>query len=215
MGRELRSFVGHQMNESVLSELLYQFKLSADESRLPGAGAQVFGPHAQRRFMAETRPGFRVDVGIAEEVHLRTSDELGDERVLRPFVQIHRSPHLFDSSIPKDDDPVGQGHGFDLVMGDVDHGRPQTFMEPRDLDPGLDAKSRIEVGQRLVEKKDFRRPYDGASDGHALPLSTRQVFRASVQKFRDLQNFGAAARTRRSISSFGVFACFRPKAMFL
>ena len=59
---------------------------------------------------------------------------------------IVRDPQVFlfdeplsnlDVAVLHDHDPVGHGHGFDLVMGDVDGGRSQTPVQLFDLDAHL------------------------------------------------------------------------------
>jgi hypothetical protein len=47
-------------------------------------------------------------------------------------------------------DLVGHRHGLDLIVGDVDHGRVQSLVETRKLDPHLATKGGIEIGQRLI-----------------------------------------------------------------
>ena len=87
----------------------------------PGAGfggeLQMFGAHADR--MGIVRLGKRA----GGKVHARRADEAGDEDIVGPVIEIERRADLLDIAGVQDDDLVGHGHGFDLVMGDVDHRR--------------------------------------------------------------------------------------------
>ena len=60
---------------------------------------------------------------------------------------------------------VGQGHGLNLVVGDVDHGRLQPLVQGRELVPHADAQGGVQIGQRFVEQKDLGLTHDGAADG--------------------------------------------------
>ena len=100
---------------------------------------------------------------------------------------MHRGADLFDPAAVEDDDPIGEGHRFDLVMGDVDHRRAETDVQLRDFQAHLHAQRRVEIGERLVEQEDFRVADDRAPDGDALPLAARQLPRASCQQVFDLQ----------------------------
>ena len=68
-----------------------------------------------------------------KEVHRRRADEAGDEQVGRAVVELERRADLLDDAVVHDDDPVGHGHGFDLVVGDVDGGGLQPLVQLLDL----------------------------------------------------------------------------------
>ncbi|MNE81211.1 hypothetical protein D3C80_1778430 [compost metagenome] len=78
---------------------------------------QVLGPHAGggRTLL----PG----VIAGHQVHARRADEAGDEEVGGRAVKLHRRADLLDIAAVEDHDLVGHGHGFHLVVGDVDHRR--------------------------------------------------------------------------------------------
>ena len=46
----------------------------------------------------------------------------------------------------------------------------------------------VQVGQRLVEQKDFGVAHNGAANRHALPLSTRELRGAALQEFVQAQH---------------------------
>ena len=63
-------------------------------------------------------------------------------------------------------------------------------MELGDLDAHLDAQLGVEVAQRLVEQEDARLAHDGAADGDALALSTRELTRLALEQWLDLEDVG-------------------------
>src|SRR5690606_38102606 len=89
--------------------------------------------------------------GARDDVHARRADEAGDEEIGRTIIEIERGADLFDAAAVHDDDAVGHGHGFDLVVGDVDGGDPQPLVQGLDLAAHDDAEFGVEVGERLVE----------------------------------------------------------------
>ena len=97
---------------------------------------------------------FAFQVGF-EEVHARASDESSDEHVRRRVVQFQGRSDLLDESVLHHDDPVPHGHGFDLVVGDVNGRRREAFVEFFQFDAGLDPELGVEVRKRFVEEEDF------------------------------------------------------------
>ena len=142
---------------------------------------------------APTMPPQRRQRRGVDHVHLRRADELGDELVRRPVVQLQRRADLLDHAVAQHHDAVGQRHRLDLVVRDVDRGRAQVAVQLGDLDARLAAQRRVEVGQRLVEQEDLGRTHDGAADRDPLALAARQVLRRAVQVLRQVQDLGRAA----------------------
>ena len=64
-------------------------------------------------------------------------------------------------------------HRFDLIVRDVHRRCAEGVLQLRDLGACLDAQFRVEIRERLVEKKNSRLANDRASDGDTLPLSAR------------------------------------------
>jgi hypothetical protein len=129
----------------------------------------MLGAHADR--MGAVRPG----EFAGRKVHPRRADEAGDEDIVRPVVEIERRADLLDIAGVQHDDLVGHGHGFDLVVGDVDHRRLQLMMQFADLQPHRAAQGGVEVGQRLVEQEGRGFAHDGAADGDALALAAGEL----------------------------------------
>ena len=63
-----------------------------------------------------------------QEVHLRRADKARDETVSRVVVQLERFTDLRHAAGVEHHDFVGQRHGFDLIVGDVNHRAAQTFV---------------------------------------------------------------------------------------
>ncbi|MNT71509.1 hypothetical protein D3C72_2100020 [compost metagenome] len=110
-------------------------------------------------------------LGAVDEVHAGAADEAGDEAVGRLLVEIERRAELFDISGIEHHDAVGHGHGFDLIMGDVDHGGLELLVQFGDFEPHVDAQGGVEIGQGLVEQEGLGLAHNGPADGDALALT--------------------------------------------
>ena len=86
-----------------------------------------------------------------QEVHARTADEARDEAVCRFLVKLEGSGDLLYLAVFHHGDAVAHGHGFDLVVGDVDNRRVEAVVQLADLRPHLHAQLGVQVGQRFVE----------------------------------------------------------------
>ena len=100
------------------------------------------------------------------------------------MVERQRRADLGDATAAEQDDPVRQGHGLDLVVGDVDHGGAESAMQFGELYAHLDAQRGVEVGQRLVEQEYPGLLDQGAADGHPLALAAGQCLGAAIQQWR-------------------------------
>ena len=77
----------------------------------------------------------------------------------------------------EDDDPIREGEGLGLVVGDVDGRDLEPLVEGLELVAQLDAQLRVEVGERLVEQEEPRLEDDAARDGDALLLAAGHLGR--------------------------------------
>ena len=134
-------------------------------------------------------PAFLEELRV-EEVHLRHADEPGDEQVRGMVEDLLRGADLLDEAVPHDDDPVAQGHGLRLVMGDVHEGRVDLLAELDDLRAHLVAELGVQVGQGLVHQQHLGLPDDGPADGHALALAAGEGLGLAVQVLGDVQDLG-------------------------
>ena len=108
-----------------------------------------------------------------QEIHRRRADKAGDKAVDWPVIEIERAPLLLDNAVAHDHDPVGHGHGLDLVMRHIDRSGAEPVMQRADFLAHLHAQRGVEVAQRFVEQKGLGIADDGAAHGHALSLSAR------------------------------------------
>ena len=86
-----------------------------------------------------------------KKIHRRRSDEARNELVCPAVVGIERRTDLLYPAAFHHDDPVGDGHGLHLIVGDLEGGRFQLMMQRLDLAAHNDAQLRVDVRQRLAE----------------------------------------------------------------
>jgi len=58
-------------------------------------------------------------------------------------------------------DPVADGHGFRLVVRDVNHRGLQIALQTLDFDAHARAQPGVQVGQGLIEQEDLWGSHDG------------------------------------------------------
>ena len=152
-----------------------------------------------------------------EEVHRRGAEEAGNEEVGGFVVDFERGVDLLDDAFLESgggvehgvhhDDAGAHGHGFDLVVGDVDHGGLETAVQLDDLGAHLDAHLGVEVGERFVEEKDLGLAHDGAADGDALALAAGERLGGAVEELAETEDFGGGEHAALDFV-FGGFAQF-------
>jgi hypothetical protein len=64
-----------------------------------------------------------------QEVHRRVADEAAAEHRGRVLIDSHWRVVLDDLATMHDGDPIGEAHGLDLVVGDVDRGGPALLQD--------------------------------------------------------------------------------------
>ena len=111
--------------------------------------------------------------------------ERGDERIRRPRDEIRRAPVLAQPAVDDHADLRRERRGVLEVVG---------HEQRRDLEPGeqllqlgahLDARVRVERGERLVEEKDRRVARERAGERDALTLAAREAARPRVREVPD------------------------------
>ena len=70
---------------------------------------------------------------------------------------------------------MAEGHGFDLIVGDVDAGNSEPLLEPPDLETHLHPELGVEIGKGFIEQKNFGFAHNGPSHGDALALAPRKL----------------------------------------
>ena len=133
-----------------------------------------------------------LELGV-EEVHLRRSDESGNEEVGGLIEHFLRRADLLDEAVAHDDDAVAERHSLDLVVGDVDEGGVDLLAQLDDLGAHLVAELGVEVGERLVHEEHLGAAHDGAADGDTLALAAGERLRLAVEQGGDVQDLRGLA----------------------
>ena len=79
-----------------------------------------------------------------------------------------------------DHHPVGDGHGFALVVGYEDNRKTEFALEGLDLEPHTFAKFGVQVGQGFVQQHDLGVGDDGPCQSDTLLLPAGQIGRIDV-----------------------------------
>ncbi len=134
-----------------------------------------------------------VRILIAHRVHKvdgRIADEVGDEQVVRTVVDRKRSIVLLQEAVLDQADLGGQGHGFHLVMRDVDKCAAGRQVQTLKFGSHLQTKLRIQVRKRLVHENDLRFGRQCTGDSDTLLLSAGKFRRVALHEGLDLDERG-------------------------
>lgn len=115
---------------------------------------------------------------------------------------MRRIEHL-NPSVIDDRNPLPHRHGFNLVMGDINHGLAVHFMNADQFLSRLAAKLCIQIGQRLIEKEEIGLFYQCPCQSHALALAAGQLSRQTLFQPVQIEN-GHRFFTRSAISFSGM-----------
>ena len=168
--------------------------------------ANAFGQHGDGAGLPRLDPS-------GQKVHRRRADEARDEGRRGGLVHVLGRAHLLDAPGVQHDDAVGERHGLDLIVRDVDRGRAHALAQLLDLGAHLHAQLRVEVGQGLVEQEHLGIAHDRPAHGDALALAARKLARLAPEQSLDVQNAGGLL-TRCRISSLRTPRYWSENAMF-
>src|SRR5712691_2892285 len=130
--------------------------------------------------------GTEADNDIAEfsQIHGRGTEKSGDESVGGIVIDFGRSAELAHHALVENHDAVAHGHGFDLIVGDVDGGGADAAMKTLELLARGSAELGVEVGEGFVKEEDGRLAHDGAGQSHALAFTAGklEIGRASCRE---------------------------------
>ncbi len=155
--------------------------LGAQEKHGRVTDLRAAGPNGQ----AETRASHQDEPAVGGRDHrsvdeIRLADELRDESGARRFVEIERRSELLDAAAVHDGDPIGQGQGLLLVVGHVDHGDAEAFVQVLQLELHLGAELLVQRPEGLVHEKHRRLEDEGAGQGDPLLLAARELARIAT-----------------------------------
>ncbi len=123
-----------------------------------------------------------------QQVHCRAADKARHKAGGRFLVHFHRRANLLGDAFVHHHHALGEGHGFDLIVGHVQGGGVQATVQLLQLKTHLHAQLGVEVRQRLVEEEYRRIAHDGAPHCHALALAAGELARAALQQSVQLEN---------------------------
>ena len=130
-------------------------------------------------------------LGVLEQVHLRSADEGGNEQVVGMVEHFLRSANLLDEAVLHDNDTVAQGHSLGLVVGNVDEGGVDALAQLNQLGTHLVTQLGVQVGQGLVHQHNLGVTDDSTADGNTLTLTAGQSLGLTAQVLGDVQDFGS------------------------
>lgn len=99
------------------------------------------------------------------------AEEGCDEGCSWASIEIFRHADLLDFALIQHDDAVAQVKGIFQIMCDVEHAHALVTMQVEKQASELDAKTRVEIRKRLIEKEKTRPRGECAGQGKPLPFS--------------------------------------------
>ncbi|ANH38029.1 hypothetical protein I601_1597 [Nocardioides dokdonensis FR1436] len=149
----------------------------------------LLGTQREPALPAQQRPGG----GLVEDVG--GADEGGDVLRLGLLVDLARRAELDDAPLVEDGDPVAEGEGLLLVVGDEHEGDAELTLQGLQLDLHLLAQLEVERPERLVEEQDLGAHHDRPGQGDPLALASRQLGGATIGQVAQLDRVeGVAGR---------------------
>ena len=92
-----------------------------------------------------------LDLG-RQDIHAGRADEVADEGMRGAFEELLRRAHLHHGAVVHDDDLVGEGERFGLVVGHVDHRDVEPAVQILERRAQLPFEMRVDHRERLVEQ---------------------------------------------------------------
>ena len=128
---------------------------------------------------------------------VRDADELGDERVHGPLVDVLCAADLLEDAVVHDGDAVGHRERLLLVVRHVHERDADLALDLLQLDLHLLAQLQVERTERLVEQQHRRQVDERARERDPLPLAARELARlglGAVGEPHELEHLPDAAR---------------------
>ena len=199
----MRAAVERRVEEHVRAEVLLVDEPAREASaRLAGTQGEVLGapPDGDRTGGGLLEPPFQRDAKAGEaagavafarhHVDLRAAHEFGDPQILRVLVDVVRRSELEDVAVEHDRHPVRHRQRLGLVVGDVDERRAEVSVELGELRAHVDAKSGVEVRQRLVHQECGGVAHHRPPQGDPLALAAGELPGLAFQQMLDLEGPG-------------------------
>ena len=123
-----------------------------------------------------------------EKVHLRCADKSRDKNICRAVKNFLRGADLLNNAVLHNNHSVTKGHGFCLVVCNVNKSGIQLLAQLYYFGTHLASKLCIKVGKRLVHKKKLWFAHNGPANGNTLALSAGKSLWFSAKIFRKAKN---------------------------
>ncbi len=136
---------------------------------------------------------------------LLTPRKPGHETRHRTFVEDLRLAELLVATLVHDGDAIRHRHRLFLVVGHVDEGDPDLLLDALELDLHLLAQLEVERTERLVEEQHRGLVDQGARQGDALRLATRDLGRLG-----DVSKPASSTRASMSVTRLLTSASLMP-----
>src|SRR2546426_130034 len=127
------------------------------------------------------------DIAELGQIHGRGTEKGGDESVGGIVIDFGGSAELAHHALVENHDAVAHGHGFDLIVRDVDGGGTDAAMKTLELLSRGSAELGVEVGERFVKEEDGRLAHDGTSQSHALAFTARKLAWLAIEERADAE----------------------------
>src|SRR6266702_1627720 len=127
------------------------------------------------------------DIAELSQIHGRGTEKSGDESVGGIVIDFGRSAELAHHALVENHDAVAHGHGFDLIVGDVDGGGADAAMKTLEFLARGSAELGVEVGERFVKEEDGRLAHDGTGQSHALAFTAGKLARLAIEERADAE----------------------------
>ena len=127
-----------------------------------------------------------------DEVDARVADKVRRLQIDRVGVQAQRGIDLGDLALLEQRDLRGHRQRFDLIVRDVDDRGAGLLVKTLQFRAHVDAKTRVEVRKRLVQKQELRARRDRAGDCNTLLLTAGKLVRIAIAILFDAHGFQRA-----------------------
>ena len=120
------------------------------------------------------------------------ADEIRHKGVLRLIIDILRFADLLDAALVHDDDGIGHGQCFFLIVGHIDERDAQRLLDPLQLVLHILAQAKIQSAQGFIQEQHLGSVDQCPGDGHPLLLTAGKAVDVPVfvaLQADDLQHF--------------------------
>ena len=117
------------------------------------------------------------------------SEKVRNELVDRMIIDFDRGAGLLDNPVIDKEDSVTHGHGFRLIMSNIDNCDSKRGCNILNLESHGFTQFGIQVGKRLIQKQNFRFGNKRSGQGNALLLPAGKLVWKSVNIFCKMNSF--------------------------